>query len=355
MGIKSLFKNADLSRVENDTVEVVIAVLTGFLISGALMVLGGYDPLRAYISLFKSAFGDLYGISTTLSFATPLLLTGLAFAVSVRAGVFNIGAEGQVYMAALGAIMAASLPLPGGLYLLAEFVLGVSLAVIWASIAGILKSQRGVNEVVSTIMLNWIGFWIVEYARTYVYFDRLEPQRTIKIPVEGRLPLLVPGTELYAGIIISIIATFIVYVIMWHTSIGYEIRVTGMNPIAARYGGINVKKSTLYSFFIAGALAGLAGVMEVSGRPPHYAITTGASNLVGLGFDGLAVSLIGRNHPLAIIPAAIFVGALTAGSRGMQIESGVPLEMVKAVQGIIIMVLAIPGLVRILKAWREKK
>ncbi|QOR94969.1 ABC transporter permease [Thermosphaera chiliense] len=351
----SILGSIDLSKLEDDIVEVVFAVLAGFAISGLLMAAGGFDPIRAYVSLFKSAFGDLYGVSTTLSFATPLMLTGAAFAVSVRAGVFNIGAEGQVYMAALGAVIVASLSLPSELYLIAEFLFGVLLAITWASIAGFLKSQRGVNEVVSTIMLNWTGFWIVEYGRTYVYFDPAEPQRTIKIPEAGRLPLLVPGTELYAGIIISLVATVVVYVIMWHTSLGYEIRATGLNPIAARYGGVEVRRSMLYSFIIAGSLAGLAGVMEVAGRPPHYAITTGLSNLVGLGFDGLAVSLIGRNHPLAIIPAAIFVGALTAGSRGMQIESGVPLEMVKAVQGIIILILAVPGLVRMLKQWRGKK
>ena len=355
MKASSILGGIDLSKLEDDVIEVVFAVLAGFTISGLLMATGGFDPIKAYVSLFKSAIGDLYGVSTTLSYATPLMLTGLAFAVSVRAGVFNIGAEGQVYMAALGAVIAASLTLPAGLYLIAEFFLGVSLAIMWSSLAGILKSQRGVNEVVSTIMLNWIGFWIVEYARTYVYFDPMEPQRTIKIPEQGRLPLLAPGTELYAGVIISLIITVAVYAVMWHTAIGYEIRATGLNPTAARYGGVKIKKSLLYSFIIAGSLAGLAGVMEVAGRPPHYAITTGLSNLVGLGFDGLAVSLIARNHPLAIIPAAIFVGALTAGSRGMQIESGVPLEMVKAVQGIIIIILAVPGLVRMLREWREKK
>jgi len=333
--------------------EVVLAVAIGFAVGGALMYLGGYDPFKAYSALFSSAFSltDPYYIAMTLSFASPVMLTGLTFAVGVRAGLFNIGAEGQVYMGALGAVIAASLTLPDPLYLPLEFLIGVGLAVLWSLIAALLKVWRNVNEVVSTIMLNWTAFWIVEYSRVYVYPDPVDASKTIRIPKPGRLPLLIPGTELSAALLIALAAAFALYYLLWFTVVGYEIRAAGLNPSAARYGGVDARKVTLYAFLIGGVVAGLAGVSEVAGKPPHYAITTGLSNLAGLGFDGIAVSLIGANHPLGIIPASIFIGMLAAGSRGMQIEAGVPLEMVKAVQGIIIVALAMPGLIRFVRRY----
>lgn len=335
--------------------DVLVAIAVGFIASGALMEVGGYNALGAFRALFEYSFLDTYYFSSTLSFAAPIMLTALTFAVGVRAGVFNIGAEGQLYLGALGAVLVAALPLPGLLYFPLGLLAGVSLAVAFAAIAGILKARRGVNEVVSTIMLNWIAFWIVEYMRTYQIADPHDPSKTIPVPPQARLPLLVEGTELSAAIILAVAFVIATYYILWHTVIGYEIRATGLNPDAARYAGIRVERSILASFIVGGIAAGLAGFLEVTGRPPHYAITTGLSNLFGLGFDGITVSLMGLNHPLAIIPASIFVAALKVGARGMQIEVGVPLEMVKAVQGIIIISLAAPGLIRTIQARRRAR
>ncbi|PNV81667.1 MAG: ABC transporter permease [Fervidicoccus sp.] len=330
--------------------EVTVATLIGLGISAILIKVGGYSPTSALYYLFKGAFGNLYGFYTTLSYSIPLMLTGLAFAVSVRAGLFNIGAEGQVYISALGAIMVASIALPSYLYLPAEFAVGVTFAIAWSLTAGILKVWKGVNEVVSTIMLNWIAYWVVEYSRSNIYYDPLSPDRTIRIPVSGRLPLLIPNTQLYSGIFISLAVVVIFYIIMWKTAIGYEIRAVGLNPNASKYGGIRISLVALEAFAISGLLAGLAGVMETIGRPPTYAIVTSLTNLVNLGFNGITVSLIGRNNPLGIIPASIFIGGLTAGATSMQIFAGVPLEMVQAVQGVIVIVLAIPGVIRLIKS-----
>ncbi|HEU98018.1 MAG TPA: ABC transporter permease [Fervidicoccus fontis] len=330
--------------------EVTVATLIGLGISAILIKVGGYSPTSALYYLFKGAFGNLYGFYTTLSYSIPLMLTGLAFAVSVRAGLFNIGAEGQVYISALGAIMVASIALPSYLYLPAEFAVGVTFAIAWSLTAGILKVWKGVNEVVSTIMLNWIAYWVVEYSRSNIYYDPLSPDRTIRIPVSGRLPLLIPNTQLYSGIFISLAVVVIFYIIIWKTAIGYEIRAVGLNPNASKYGGIRISLVALEAFAISGLLAGLAGVMETIGRPPTYAIVTSLTNLVNLGFNGITVSLIGRNNPLGIIPASIFIGGLTAGATSMQIFAGVPLEMVQAVQGVIVIVLAIPGVIRLIKS-----
>jgi simple sugar transport system permease protein len=333
--------------------DVLVAVLVGFALSGLLIEAGGYSALKAFSSLFTYSFSDLYYISSTLSFATPLMLTALTFAVGVRAGVFNIGAEGQLYVGALGAVLVGALQLPAYAYLPLGLLLGIGFAVLLAAVAGILKARKGVNEVVSTIMLNWIAYWTVEYMRTYQIPDPHDPSKTVAVPPPARLPLLVRGTELSAGIIVAVAAVLGTYYLLWHTVLGYELRAAGLNPDAARYAGIRVERAMLASFIVGGIAAGLAGFLEVAGRPPHYAITTGLSNLFGLGFDGIAVSLIGLNHPLAMIPAAIFVGALKVGARGMQIEAGVPLEMVKAVQGIIIVSVAAPGLVRTIQMRRR--
>ncbi len=331
--------------------EILVALIAGFAISGVIMWMGGYDPIKAYKAMLGTSIltTDLYNLAMTLSFSAPIMFTAITFAVGVRAGVFNIGAEGQMYIGALGAVLVAAMSLPGPLYLPLAILLGSLLGALWGAIAGVLKAYKGVNEVVSTIMLNWIAFWVVEYTRVDLLPNPRDPSKTIEMPEPGRLPILLKGTELTASIVLAIVVTLLSYYLLWHTVLGYEIRATGMNPRAARYGGINPERAVLWSFIIGGIAAGLAGVCEIAGRPPHYAITTGLSNLFGYGFDGITVSLIGANHPLGIIPAAIFVGGLTAGARGMQIVAGVPLEMVKAVQGVIIIALAVPGLLRLLK------
>lgn len=336
---------------------IVIAMLVGFLLGALLIAWGGYDPILAYASLVDTSLNvsDPYYIAMTLSFTTPVMLTALTFAVGVRAGLFNIGAEGQVYMGALGAIMVASLKLPPTLYLPLAILVGSLLGGLWGLIAGLFKALRNVNEVVSTIMLNWIAFWIVEYARVYVYFNPLRAEKTISMPPPGRLPIIVPGSELSLSYVISLATVVIVYFIIWNTRLGYNIRVTGISYHAAKYSGANPTLTTLYAFVLGGLVSGLAGVLEICGRPPEYAITTGASNLAGLGFDGIAVSLIGLNHPLLIIPASIVIGMLSAGSRGMQIRAGVPLELVKGVQGLIIISLAVPGFTYMLKRIKLKR
>ncbi|BEP16903.1 ABC transporter permease [Pyrofollis japonicus] len=341
--------------------ESVIALLVGLLVGAIIMYLSGYDAVEAYKSLFGMSLFDSYGLTGTLSFTAPIMLTGITFAVGVRAGLFNIGAEGQLYMGALGAVLVAWLAtykirlLDSVLGTLFAYTIGVVLALVWAYIAGILKVKRGVHEVVSTIMLNWIAFWIVEYFRVYVVYNPEDPSKTISVPTHARLPLLVPDTELSATIIVSILFSLFVYYLLWYTVTGYELRAAGLNPLAARYAGIKTEKAIMISFLVGGIASGLAGAGEVLGRPPHYAITTGLSNLYGLGFDGITVALIGANHPIGIIFAAILVGALKSGARYMQIYAGVPLEMVRVVEGVIIVALAVPGTLRMLREYLRRR
>ena len=340
--------------------ESAIALIVGLAIGAIIMYVTGYDAWLAYKSLFGNSFLDSYGFTITLSYAAPIMLTGITFAVGVRAGLFNIGAEGQLYMGALGAVIVGWLAwrigiLNSVLGVLVAYTFGVLLAITWAYIAAILKVKRGVHEVVSTIMLNWIAFWIVEYFRVYLIYNPSDPSKTISMPPHARLPLLVPDTELSAALIVAIAFTLYTYYLLWYTVTGYELRASGLNPLAARYAGIKPEKAMIISFIVGGIASGLAGAGEVLGRPPHYAITTGLSNLYGLGFDGITVALIGANHPVGIVFSAILVGALKAGSRYMQIAAGVPLEMVRVVEGIIIVALAVPGTLRMVREYLRRR
>ncbi|NJE07515.1 ABC transporter permease [Thermococcus sp. M39] len=320
--------------------ESFLAIVIGVLIGAIVLAFSGYNPIEAYAALVKGAVGSAYGWSMTLSSATPIILTALTFAISARTGIFNIGAEGTVYFGAIAAIIFTNIFANPIIGLIAGMIFGM----LWALPAALLKVYRGVHEVISTIMLNWIAFYTALYLVLGPLANPDDPNKTIEVPVSARLPLLMKGSELSLAFIIAIAAAIITYYILWHTVLGYELRASGYNERAARYGGINPKRAIIWSFLLGGIMSGLAGATEVMGRPPSYAISQGMANIYGYGFDGIGVSLVGRNHPIGIIFSGIFFGALKAGATYMQIEAGVPLEMVKVVQGIIVVAVAVPGL-----------
>lgn len=320
--------------------ESTVAITIGVLIGAIVLTFSGFNPIEAYKALLDGALGSTYGIAMTLSSATPIILTALTFAISARTGIFNIGAEGTVYFGAIAAIILTNVvgnPLAGLLG-------GILLGALWSLPAAFLKVYRGVHEVISTIMFNWIAFYTVLYFVLGPLANPNDPNKTIEIPTSARLPLLMKGSELSWAFVIAILAAIISYYILWHTVLGYELRASGYNERAARYAGINPKRAIIWSFILGGLMSGLAGATEVMGRPPSYAISQGMANIYGYGFDGIGVSLVGRNHPIGIIFGGIFFGILKAGATAMQIEAGVPLEMVKVVQGIIVVAVAVPGL-----------
>ncbi len=328
--------------------------MLGLLVGGALMAMWGYDPLNAYGALFRGSFGDINSVANTLSRATPLILTGLTFAVGVRAGLFNIGAQGQMIMGATVAVALSTLPLPPVLLLVVALGGAILAGAIWSLPASILKVTRGVHEVISTIMLNWIAVWLAIYLIVNLLNDPQRGLRTISAPPGARFPSIVPGSNLTAALFLSLITALIVYFILWYMTIGFELRCTGFNPQAARYAGINPANSINLAFILGGALSGMAGATQVLGRFP-YAITNDLSTLGNLGFDGIAVALVGRNHPLGAIGAAIFFGALESGAGLMGFQSGVPLDMIRVVQGVIIFAVAVPEAWQLVRKLRKEK
>ena len=321
---------------------VLFAALAGALLVGALfLLLAKSDPIKAYAVMFSGPINDKYGITETLVRTAPLLLVGLGIVISFRSGIINIGAEGQILAGAIGAAaVATSLPhLPGYILLPIVFLVGGTCGAIWGGIAGWLKAHLSVNEILSTVMLNQIAFQL------YMFFIRgplIDPQevsygtgvpQTALIPDQIWLSKLIPGTRLHSGIIFAIVLAVLVYIFLWRTSIGYRMRAVGAGPEAAKYAGINVKWYLVLAMALAGGMAGLAGVVEVTGV--HHRALEGLS--AGYGFSGIVAALFGRLHPLGTIPAAVLFGGLLLGAEMMQRAVNIPAAMIMVIQGLVVL------------------
>jgi simple sugar transport system permease protein len=327
--------------------KTILAGIIGFAVGAAIILLFGYNPLTAFDALIRGAFGDLYSFSESLANAVPLILTALTFAIGFRGGMFNIGAEGQLYLGALAAVAVGFFNLPPVASFALSLICAALAGAIWSIPVAILKATRGVHEVISTIMLNWISHFLSFYLIAKVLVDPLRAEKTISIVEGSRFALLVPGTSLSYGLVISLIMAVVIFILLWRTVMGFDLRAMGYNAVAATYAGIVKWKIILFVFIAGGVTAGLAGAVHVMGRPPTYAVYSGLPAINGLGFEGLAVAMIGRNHPIGIIFAALFFGGLLAGGRTMQVFAQVPLEMVRIVEGIVVLFLAIPELMRL--------
>jgi ABC-type uncharacterized transport system permease subunit len=341
-----------LTSMGRPLAESGVAVMTGLIVGAFLMLAFGYDPIRAYLALFSGAFGSAGGILESLAFATPLMATAVTFAVGVRASLFNIGAEGQMYIGAMGAtIVGGTILLPAGVHPIVATVIAMCLGALWALPAAALKIWRGVHEVVSTIMLNWIAFYFVTYLiRTY-FGEPGRAERAIPALPTARYAMI--GATLTTIIVVVVLFCVLVAILLWRTGVGLELRLVGDNPEAARYAGASASRAILVSFLVGGLAAGLAGASQVLGRPPSWTLYATLGNLVNLGFDGIGVALIGRNHPVGGILAAVFYGGLAHGGRYMEYNVGVASEMVQAIQGIIVIALAMPEIVAVVRRRRQ--
>jgi len=331
----------------NPVLESVLAAIVGLLVGALLMKIWGYDPVKAYVWMLKGGYGSMFGFASSVARAIPLILTALTFSICVRAGMFNIGAEGQLIIGTMAATAVAYFSLPSGVHHLVAMVFAMLAGGLWSLIPAFLKITRGVSEVISTIMFNWIARWLAFYLIANILVDPLRAEKTVSFPLSARFPSLVRGTNLSYAIFASVAFAIVIYFVLWHTVVGYEVRAAGLNPTAARYGGINTRRTMLLSFILGGMGAGLAGALFVMGTPPTYAVFSGMPEISNLGFDGMAVAMVGRNHPIGIIASAIFFGGLTAGGRVMQFRAGVPLEMVRVVMGVVVLAMAIPELIRL--------
>ncbi|MEM4971359.1 MAG: ABC transporter permease [Sulfolobales archaeon] len=316
---------------------------------GALLItIYRYDPVLGYRSLFIGAFGNFYGFAETLSYAMPLAFTGLTFSIGVRAGLFNIGSEGQVYIGAIAAVAIGILPL-GVLHPMLLIAFSGLAGALWSLIPSLLKIFRGVHEVISTIMLNWISYYITIYISSNILVDPSRPEKTLSILESARLPTIVPGTTLTSGIYVSLVIAVIFYLILSRTVIGYEIALVGAGVDVARYAGVNINKIIIYSFLLGGLASGIAGGLLIAAKPPTYALYGNLGNVSGYGFEGIGVALIGRNNPLGIIAASILYGGIKNGGRYMEYQAGIDSDLVRALNGLFVIALSMPELLRIIR------
>ncbi|MBX3281811.1 MAG: ABC transporter permease [Acidobacteria bacterium] len=313
----------------------LVAVVAAFTVGGIVILALGDNPIEAYRLLLSSSFGSLRDVGWMLHYATPLIFTGLAVAVALRCGLLNIGAEGQLYVAAFAAAWVgiklggtvvtvgaeqqnwswASLPaiLLVPLCIAAAIIAGA----VWGGIPGVLKAKFGSHEVINTIMLNFIGIALVSYFTQYYYKIPGDPilqtapiGENATIPqLSSFIPGLPPDVPLNVAFIIAIFACIAVWIFLWKTKWGYELRAVGENPSAAEYGGISPKKQIILAMTISGVLAGMVGIGEVLGTRHNFYNGFSAE----WGFLGIAVALLGRNHPLGVFVAALFFGVLLRG------------------------------------------
>ncbi len=309
-----------------------------------MLLLLGANPLDAYLAMARGAFGSPNTIADTLVKATPLLFVGVGICIAYRAGVINIGGEGQIVVGSIGATaMALTFPQwPAWLLVPTALAAGFIGGAIWGGIAGVLKAYFRVNEVLSTVMLNFIAIQFMGFLLHGPLIDPTVKDKSILIPQTERLPLAadlarwVP-TRLHVGAAVAVLMAVLVYIFLWRTTLGYRIRAVGLNPIAARYAGISVSRYQILAILLSGALAGLGGAVEVLGVT-HRLFTDGS--LTGFtgnaGFNGIVAALFGGLHPLGTIPASILFGALLVGANSLQRSVQVPSAFVTTLDGLVV-------------------
>jgi simple sugar transport system permease protein len=319
----------------------VAAVALALLIGAGMLLALGADPLKAYSAMLQGAAGSVSGITQTLVKATPLLLVGLGITIAFRGGVINIGGEGQLIVGALAATaMALAFPeWPGVILLPLALAAGVAGGAAWGGVPGVLKARLGVNEILSTIMMNQIAIQLSNYLLRGPMIDPAEIARGTQIAQSAQLPQqvwlirLVPRTLLNGGALIAVVMAVLVYIFLWRTTIGYRIRAVGLNAEAARYAGIRVPVYQALALALGGAFAGLAGAVEVLGV--QHRMLEGLSG--GYGFSGIVAALFGKLHPLGAIPASILFGGLLVGADKMQRAVQVPSALIGALQGLVVL------------------
>ncbi len=324
-----------------------LAVFTALALGAVLIWLTGGDPVLAYRGLWEGSLGRQASISETLVWATPYIFAGLAVALAFKAGLFNIGAEGQLSMGALASAWVgfAVTGVPWPLHLLLAMAAGIAAGAGWAAIAGVLKARTGAHEVITTIMLNYIALLAAGYLLSGPLKDPnplVALAQTPKVLESSRLPPLLEGFRLHWGFVLALVMAVACWWLVYRATLGFEIRTVGLNPSAARYAGIRVGWIVVLTMALSGALAGLAGTVEVVAL--NYYHTPGFS--VGYGFDSIAVALLGKSHPLGVVPAAILFGALRAGATRMQFVSQIPIDIISIIQALVLIFVAADEVVR---------
>lgn len=354
----------------------IIAILFGFFVSAIVLLAAGYNPMEAFAALFKGIFSRPKYISNVIIKATPIILTGLSVAFAFKTGLFNIGAEGQYIAGTIAAVcVGVKLDLAPILQVPIVVLSGVLAGAIFGIIVGYLKAKFGIHEVITSIMLNWIALYLSNFVvNTSMYhqpnstssyavndssFTMLLPEwkvsdaGTAALKSQKWLSEMMLKTDVNFGILVAIILAVVVWFLLYKTTKGYELRAVGFNRDAAEFAGINVNRNITQAMLIAGALAGLAGALAITGTSPHKISTMAAFE--NNGFNGLSVALIAGSSPIGCIFAGLLFGGLLYGGQSIQQDVGAPTEIINIMIGTIVFFVALAKVVPMLADKLEKR
>jgi simple sugar transport system permease protein len=337
-----------------------LAIFTAVVIGGVIIWLVGGDPFLAYKGLIQGSWGSKKAISETAVWATPYIFAGLAVALAFNGGLFNIGAEGQLAVGATcTALVGYALPaklgydLPVYILLPLAIIVGMIAGGIWAGIPGALKAYTGAHEVINTIMMNYIALNTISYLLNGVMKDRSPTNviaRTPLIAESARIPAIFDGLRVHWGFILALAVAFLIWWLLNKTTLGFEIRTVGLNPDAAKYAGINVKRIIILTMVLSGMLAGLAGSVEVTGL--NYRHELGFS--LGYGFDAIAIALLGRSSPLGVVLASLLFASMRNGATRMQFLTQLPVDLISMIQALILLFVAADAIIRYIYRIKSK-
>ena len=321
----------------------LLAILLGFLVGALILLLARINPLTTYGKLFDSIFGQTKYMVWSVVYAVPLIFTGLGVAFSFRTGVFNIGAEGQFVVGALAAtVIGIKLDVPAWIHVPICLIAAAAAGGLWAAFVGLLKVKKGINEVLSFIMMNWIAYYLSNYvvnlegikANKEATIDILDSAKTL-LPLSVRQ--MTGCARANYGIVIAIVVALVIWFIINKTTLGYELRSVGFNRFAADYGGINANASIMKAMAISGAMSGLGGALHIMGNAMHVAQFAGQE---GFGFQGITVALIAGSNPIGCIFSGLFYGAMKYGGLSLTL-TGAPKEVMDIIMGTIVLFIAV--------------
>lgn len=341
-----------LQSVSDAVLVPFLAIFTAVVIGGLIIKFVGGDPFVAYKALLQGAFGSKKALSETAIWSTPYIFAGLAVALAFKGGLFNIGAEGQLaFGAVFSALIGYALPewlgfeLPIYIHLPLAILAGALAGGIWAGIVGALKAYTGGHEVINTIMMNYIALNMTSFLVGGVMKDK-NPlnviSRTPLIAESARIAPIFDGLRIHWGFILALVIAFAIWWLLNKTTLGFEIRTVGLNPDAAKYAGINVKRIIIITMLLSGMLAGLAGSIEVTGL--NYRHELGFSS--GYGYDAIAIALLGKSNPLGVVLASFLFAAMRNGATRMQFMTQLPVDLISMIQALILLFVAADAIVR---------
>lgn len=320
---------------------------------GFLVASGLWRPILAYLGLVEGAFGSPRALSETAVWSAPYIYAGLAVALAFKGGLFNIGAEGQLALGALFSAWAGFAlpgivgPIPAFVHIPLAIVIGVAAGAVWGAIPGWLKARTGGHEVINTIMMNYIALLLSSYLLNGPWKDPNPLNVVAQTPAiaqSARIPPIFPDLRFHWGVVLAVVSAVVIYWLLYKTTLGFEIRTVGQNPNAARYAGISVERTIVLTMALSGALAGLAGTVEVVALNFGHTLSFN----IGYGFDAIAIALLAKSHPLGVVPAAVLFGAMRSGATRMQFLTQVPADIISVIQALVLLFVAADPIIRYL-------